>query len=79
MAFGYDDSPEEPLYVALYNTDESIGHIIITNLAGHEVAAYAGSGERLDVSALPAGFYILTATSSSGNSYNTKFVKSSGE
>ena len=75
----YPNPTDGMLYVALSNAEEFIGRIVIANLTGREVAAFAGPGERIDVTALPAGVYILTVTSSSGNSYNIKFVKTAAE
>ena len=74
----YPNPTNGMLYVALSNAEESIDRIVIANLTGREVAAFAGPDERIDVTALPAGIYLITVTTASGNPFSGKFVKTNG-
>ena len=67
------------LYVALSNAEETIDRVVIANLAGREVAAFPGPRGKMDVTALPAGVYLLTVTTASGNTLSGKFVKTEGK
>jgi len=75
----YPNPTDGMLYVALSNAEESIGRVVIVNLTGREVAAFAGPDERIDVTALPAGVYLITVTTASGNTLSGKFVKTEGK
>ena len=75
----YPNPTDGMLYVALSNAEESIGRIVIANLTGREVAAFTGPGERIDVTDLPAGVYLITVTTTSGNTLSGKFVKTEGK
>ncbi len=67
------------LYVALANAEETIDRIVITNLTGREVAAFASPDGRMDVTKLPAGVYLLTVTTALGDTLSGKFVKTEGK
>lgn len=75
----YPNPTDGMLYVALSNADETIDHIVIANLAGREVAAFAGPDGKMDVTKLPAGVYLLTVTTASGDTLASKFVKTEGK
>ncbi len=71
----YPNPTDGMLYVALANAEEAIRHIAISSLTGKVLATQKDFSEQMDVSSIPAGLYILTVTTSLGNTYNAKFVK----
>ena len=71
----YPNPTDGTLYVSLVNPEETIQHTAIASLAGSVLITQNGPKDQVDVSALPAGLYILTVTTLSGNTYNAKFVK----
>ncbi|MBO7491396.1 MAG: T9SS type A sorting domain-containing protein [Bacteroidales bacterium] len=75
----YPNPTDGMLYVALSNADETIDRVVIANLAGREVAAFPGPDGRMDVTKLPAGVYLLTVTTASGDTLSGKFVKTEGK
>lgn len=75
----YPNPTDGMLYVTLPNAEESIGRIVIASLTGREVAAFTGPDERIDVTALPAGVYLITVTTASGSTLSGKFVKTEGK
>ena len=71
----YPNPTDGILYVSLANPEEAIRHIAISSLTGKVLATQKDFSEQMDVSSIPAGLYILTVTTSLGNTYNAKFVK----
>ncbi|MBR4135530.1 MAG: T9SS type A sorting domain-containing protein [Bacteroidales bacterium] len=51
-----------------------IGQCVIRNISSLNTNTY-----HIDISDLPAGFYLLRLSDEKGNSYSTKFVKTEGK
>lgn len=71
----FPNPASESLYV---ESEETISRVSIFSLTGNLIYSIADAGNyrvTVDVSGMPPGLYIISATSSSGNIFSSKFLK----
>ena len=61
-------------YLSLESMDAQVKTITIYNTKGQLVSSFSSNSSRIDVSSLPAGFYLLEAATTKGN-FSNSFIK----